>query len=274
VDRYEKLFGVIKAERPGAVFVGGDILPHGFSSVGYANRAGGSFLTEFLIKRLGGLREELGEAYPTIFLILGNDDPRSEEAAIIDAAESGVWVYAHNNRHKLGEYEVFGYAYVPPTPFWLKDWERYDVSRYVDPGCVPPAEGVVTFPVSDHVRNWATIFADLNDLVGDSNLDNAVFLFHSPPYKTALDRAALDGKKVDHVPLDVHVGSIAILRFIEERQPLLTLHGHVHESTRLTGMWRQRIGRTLALNGAHDGSELSLVRFDLGDLENVTRELV
>lgn len=274
VDRYEKLFGVIEAEQPLAVFVGGDILPHGFGGGGYAEWPSGSFLTDFLINRLTGLREKLGEAFPTIFLIFGNDDPRSEEAEVIAAAEDGIWVYAHNARHTLGEYEVFGYAYVPPTPFWLKDWERYDVSRYVDPGCVPPGEGAVTFPVSEHVRNWATISDDLDELVGDSKLDKTVFLFHSPPYKTALDRAALDGKMVDHVPLDVHVGSIAILRFIEERQPMLTLHGHVHESTRLSGMWRQRIGSTLALNGAHDGSELPLVRFDLEDLENVTRELV
>jgi len=30
---------------------------------------------------------------------------------------------------------------VPPTPFLLKDWEKYDVSAYVDPGCVSPEEG-------------------------------------------------------------------------------------------------------------------------------------
>ena len=170
VDRCEKLIGAIEAERPLAVFVGGDILPHGFGGGGYAARPGGSFLTDFLIKRLDKLREQLGEAFPTIFLILGNDDPRSEEAEVIAAAEDGIWMYAHNARHALGEYEVFGYAYVPPTPFWLKDWERYDVSRYVDPGCVPPGEGAVTFPVSEHVRNWATISDDLDELPSQSHI--------------------------------------------------------------------------------------------------------
>jgi Icc-related predicted phosphoesterase len=131
-----------------------------------------------------------------------------------------------------------------------------------------------TFAVSNEEQSWSTIRQDLEDLAGETDLANAVFLFHSPPYNTDLDRAALDGKKVDHVPLDVHVGSIAILRFIEERQPLLTLHGHVHESTRLTGRWKQRIGRTVAINGAHDGPELSLVRFDLADPGAATRELL
>jgi Icc-related predicted phosphoesterase len=99
-------------------------------------------------------------------------------------------------------------------------------------------------------------------------------LFHAPPHQTKLDRAALDGKMVDHVPLDVHVGSIAIRRFIEARQPLLTLHGHVHESARLTGSWQDRINRTLMLSAAHDGPELALVRFELERLEAATRRLI
>jgi Icc-related predicted phosphoesterase len=174
----------------------------------------------------------------------------------------------------LGPYMVYGYSHVPPTPFRLKDWERYDVSRYVDPGCVAPTDGWLSFPVSHRELEWSTITEDLQDLVGDADLSNSVFLFHSPPYKSNLDRAALDGQSVDHVPLDVHVGSVAIERFIEARQPLLTLHGHVHESARLTGEWRERIGRTHAFTAAHDGPELALVRFDLEDLGGATRELV
>jgi Icc-related predicted phosphoesterase len=69
------------------------------------------------------------------------------------------------------------------------------------------------------------------------------------------------------------VGSIAVKRFIEARQPLLTLHGHVHESARLTGSWRDRIGRTHMFSAAHDGPELALVRFDLDDLDSAERQL-
>jgi len=44
--------------------------------------------------------------------------------------------------------------------------------------------------------------------------------------------------------MDVHVGSIAIQRFIEERQPWVTMHGHIHESSQITGHWQQQFGRT------------------------------
>jgi uncharacterized protein len=79
---------------------------------------------------------------------------------------------------------------------------------------------------------------------------------------------------VEHVPLDVHVGSIAIQRFIGERQPKLTLHGHVHESTRLTGQWLQRFGRTVSFNAAHDGPELAVIKFDLENPGNAKRLLL
>jgi Icc-related predicted phosphoesterase len=120
---------------------------------------------------------------------------------------------------------------------------------------------------------YSTIQQDLDALAGDRDLEAAVILCHSPPYETNLDRAANDGKMVDHVPLDLHVGSIALRRFIEQRQPLVTLHGHIHESARLTGSWRDRIGRTHLFGAAHDGEDLALVRFDLEDPHKATREL-
>jgi hypothetical protein len=163
---------------------------------------------------------------------------------------------------------------VPPTPFRLKDWERYDVSRYVDPGCVSPEEGWRTVPVPPSEIRYGTIQQDLDALVGDRSLERAIMLFHAPPYKSALDRAALDGRTIDYVPLDVHVGSIAIQRFIERRQPRITLHGHVHESARLTGEWRTRMSETWSYSAAHDGAELALVRFDPDAPDLATRALI
>ena len=62
--------------------------------------------------------------------------------------------------------------------------------------------------------------------------------------------------------MDVHVGSIAIQRFIKTKQPLLTLHGHVHESAQITGWWNEKVERTYSFTAAHDGPELAVVRFD------------
>jgi Icc-related predicted phosphoesterase len=216
----------------------------------------------------------LQERYPEVFLILGNDDPAATVPSFMDGDSLGLWHYAHNRKIVLGESAVYGYCCVPPTPFRLKDWERYDVSRYCDPGCSSPEEGTRSIAVEEYDCQWGTIEKDLIALAKTDDLHDAVFLFHSPPYDTCLDRAALDGKSVDHVPLDVHIGSIAIRRFIEARQPRLTLHGHVHESARITGEWKTRLGRTVCLGAAHDGPELAIVRFDLSEPGNATRELI
>jgi hypothetical protein len=61
---------------------------------------------------------------------------------------------------------VYGYNYVPPTPFQLKDWERYDVSRYVEPGCVSPEEGRRSVTVDAMETRYATIQQDLVALDG------------------------------------------------------------------------------------------------------------
>ena len=89
-----------------------------------------------------------------------------------------------------------------------------------------------------------------------------------------MDRAALDNKKIDHVAVDVHIGSIALKKFIEKRQPLITLHGHVHESARITGFWKDKIGNTYMFSAAHDGPELSLIIFDPTKPQNAQRKLI
>jgi Icc-related predicted phosphoesterase len=249
--------------------MGGDILPHAMKgSDKYID-----FMDDYLFPEFIKLRDRMGDQYPEIFLILGNDDPAIEEHKFMEAGEKGLLRYINEKKVILGAFSVYGYCFVPPTPFQLKDWEKYDVSRYVDPGCTHPDEGYRSVEPSKNIV-YETIQKDLEKLTAGEDLTKAVFLFHSPPYDTHLDRAALDGQMIDHVPLDVHVGSIAIKRFIEERQPLLTLHGHIHESARLTGKWKQQIGNTIAINAAHDGDELSAVILDLENLWDARRLLI
>jgi Icc-related predicted phosphoesterase len=205
---------------------------------------------------------KMGDDYPEIFMILGNDDPRYLEESCLLLDKKGLWHYAHNRCLSWKNHQVCGYSYVPPTPFQMKDWEKYDVSRYVDVGAISPLAGFRTVEVDMLEREWGTIKRDLERLFTAADLAHHICLFHSPPYKTKLDRAALDGKMFDHAPLDVHIGSIAIREFISKRQPLTTIHGHVHESTSITGFWQETMGKTVMFNAAHNKSELAIIRFN------------
>ena len=271
-DRYDKLLASIVRDRPVAVFLGGDLFPRSTFLAIQSEQA--NFVRDYLVPTFTRARDSLGLDYPEIFVILGNDDPRCEEKGFVAASSDGLWHYVHQQKFLFGAFAIYGLAYVPPTPFLLKDWERYDVSRYVSPGCVSPEEGTRTVPTEESEIKWATIQRYLASLVGEDPLDQAILLLHTPPCDTPLDRAALDGKTYEHVALDLHVGSIAVKRFIEERQPLLTLHGHIHEAARLSGEWKIQVGRSICINGAHDGPELALVRFDLESPANATRDLL
>lgn len=261
-DRYRKLFDIIRKKKPPVVLMGGDLLPHQHIARKTFDISHRDFIHHYLLPEFRRLQEEMSNHYPRIFIILGNDDGRYEEASVLELAGLGIWEYIHMRRSDFGPFQIFGYAYVPPTPFLLKDWERYDISRYHDPGCISPEEGPRTVPVSPEEIRYSTIKDDLEKMIAGYSLESSIFLFHSPPYRSHLDRAALDGKMVEYAPLDVHVGSIAIRRFIEERQPLITLHGHIHESPRLTGYWQQQFGKTVAFSAAHDGPQLAVVEFN------------
>lgn len=78
------------------------------------------------------------------------------------------------------------------------------------------------------------------------NVKNSVFNVHNPPYGSGLDEApeltkdlrpAYAGRSL------VPVGSHAVLELIEKYEPLLTLHGHIHE-----GKGTRKYKRTLCIN--------------------------
>jgi len=266
-ERYTKLLAAVLDERPAVLLIGGDLLPHYSRARGAERR---KYVREFLVATFAGLAGSMGEAAPRVLLILGNDDSRAEEDAFLDASGRGIWTYLHGRSVEIGGIRFYGYSYVPPTPFLLKDWERYDVSQRVEPWCISPEDGLRTVKVPEAEARDCTIEKDLEMLASGEDLSRAILLFHSPPHRTSLDAIRREGGTGSHA----HVGSVAILRFIETRQPLVTLHGHVHESVSITGSWRDTIGRTHAFSGAHAGPGLALVRFDTDSPEAATREII
>ena len=75
---------------------------------------------------------------------------------------------------------------------------------------------------------------------------NAVFNVHVPPYKSGLDEAPELDKDLRPVLAGQSlqpVGSTALREAIQKHQPLLGLHGHIHE-----GRGAIRLGKTLCIN--------------------------
>jgi Icc-related predicted phosphoesterase len=79
-----------------------------------------------------------------------------------------------------------------------------------------------------------------------SDSTRAIFNLHCPPYKSGLDEApAIDADlRLLHGGRALRpVGSTAVREAIERHQPLLSLHGHIHESKGAV-----KLGKTLSIN--------------------------
>ncbi len=169
-----------------------------------------------------------------VFVMPGNDDPWSCDAVIAGAAhvtacdERVVWV---------GNHEMISCAYANPTP-WNSPRELDEDALYTK------LRGL-----AEEVESPAT----------------AIFNLHVPPHNSGLDTANEMNPDLTLVfksgqPNPVPVGSTAVRQIIEEYQPLLALHGHIHESR-----GEARIGRTLCINS---GSE-----YNSGRIHGVTVKL-
>ena len=85
--------------------------------------------------------------------------------------------------------------------------------------------------------------------------ETAIFNIHVPPYDSTLDTApALDERLAVKTSmgnqLTAPAGSTAVREAIEAHQPLLSLHGHIHEAGGTV-----RIGRTVAINAGSEYGE-------------------
>jgi Icc-related predicted phosphoesterase len=155
------------------------------------------------------------------FVMPGNDDPPGVDRAIDEA----VKVEACEDRIvEFDGYTMVSLGYSNPTPF--------DSPRELG---------------EDELYRRVAAMADE---VGD--MERCIFTLHVPPYDSSLDTAPQLTEDLEIVmsgsaPKMIAVGSTAVRELIERYQPMLSLHGHVHESPGAT-----RIGRSLCINPGSD----------------------
>lgn len=101
------------------------------------------------------------------------------------------------------------------------------------------------------------------------DMKNCIFNLHAPPYDSRLDYAPelKDLRPVEGGAKFVPVGSTAVRDSIEKYQPLLGLHGHIHESRGFC-----KLGRTLCINPGSDYNDgvlrAAIVNLDKEKIKN------
>ncbi len=99
------------------------------------------------------------------------------------------------------------------------------------------------------------LYVKLEELVSPmQDYSKAIFCIHVPPYDTGMDIAIFLDKDLKYKsygqPIEGPVGSHAVSKLIDKYQPLVTLHGHIHES-RCFYKWK----RTMCFNPGSEYSE-------------------
>jgi Icc-related predicted phosphoesterase len=179
--------------------------------------------------------ERLRDSGLEVIVTPGNDD----DFAVDDVIASSSFVNAAEGKvvRVAGHYEMLSVGWSNPTP-----WDT---------------------PRECSEEELAGKIAALAEQIED--MDNAIFNIHVPPYGTGLDAAP----ELEHGTrlkrggsIMKPVGSTAVRDAILEYQPVLSLHGHIHESRNM-----QRLGRTVSINPGSAYSDWTLqgVLVDLED---------
>jgi Icc-related predicted phosphoesterase len=248
---YDQLLAIAVAGRPRAVIIGGDLSPHGSGADGLRRQR--LFLQGFLVEFARRLREN--SAGTELLLMMGNDD-WGANADVLEQQDPALWRTLHGHVVEVDGVPVAGLSWVPITPFALKDWERWEDGAEESPirleGWVSRGTDVEPWRF-DAAKRSPTIAEALEDLARLSPPAQTLYMLHSPPRGTSCDLIAPDQ----------HVGSRAIRAFLERHQPALSLSGHIHESPRVSALYRDTVGRTVVVNPGQFGtSRLCGVWFD------------
>jgi uncharacterized protein len=194
------------------------------------------------IERWSGIAEDrLKGTDVKCYISPGNDD-----RFIIDSViERGTSVInPEDHVVDIGGYEMITSGFVPPTPWKTsRECSEEELARKIS-------------NMTSHVKD----------------MSRCIFNLHTPPHNSNLDEAPLLDENLRPVlkggsPVIAPVGSTAVRAAIEKHQPLLALHGHIHEAR-----GAQKIGNTLCLNpGSEYGEAIlrgAIVNLDAGKIKS------
>ena len=154
-----------------------------------------------------------------VFITPGNDDPPELDEVLASFEPVGIFANL-SEPYDFGANEMITLDFTNPTP-----WNT-------------PRE-------ASERELFKKIDAKIRKL---KRPEKAIFNFHCPPFRTKLDLAPKLDKNLrpvtgPGVETEIHVGSTAVRKAIEEAQPRLSLHGHIHESA-----GEDSLGQTVCLN--------------------------
>ncbi len=254
--KYDEILRRALSYHVDAVVNGGDMLP----------KDGNLFRQDAFIRGFLRRHFECFERASTPYVCcLGNDDLRIWDETFADICRQHQGIHNLAQRQVIvGDTAFVGMNWVADYPFTLKDRCRMDAGSFTFPRQLGPAilsarEGWVDVPDwFAYARRLPTIADELAALPRVERGRRSVYVIHMPPCRLGLD-VCIGG---------LRVGSQAVFGFLRSVQPTLSLHGHIHESPDISGVWQAMLGNTVCVQPGQP-EKLAYV---LADLETMRIE--
>lgn len=167
----------------------------------------------------------IGKSKVRFYMMPGNDDDTGMDDIISQSS------YVINPLGKIialdDDHELLSFDHANPTPWQTpREWSEDEYYRRV-----------------------------MEQASSMKHVEASVFMIHVPPYDSGLDIAPeldehLRPKATMGDMLRIPVGSTGVRRAIQELQPLVSVHGHVHESG-----GQSKIGRTTCFNAGSEANQ-------------------
>lgn len=237
--KYRKILDVAIEKEIKVIVNGGDMLPKQCDRHSEQSFFINGFLDEYF--------EELKKQDITYLAMLGNDDLLAIDEMfdnLCDRFENVCNIAGR--KFSVNGYEFIGMNYILDHPFGCKD-RVVTETHYIPQRQLSPVAGISNAVDYDRIYNWLeysrTELPHMCDVLKKLPLlddrQKAVYVMHMPP-------AGLRLGQLRYQELDI--GSVDIYEFLKEKQPFLSLHGHIHESPDTEkGKWINQIHQTTCI---------------------------
>lgn len=236
-NKYEKLFQKAKEENIEYIVLGGDLLPKRGIRVIIQPEFIKGFLNEYF--------KMLDDNNIKCIFIPGNDDLEKFDIQINELCERYTNIYnIDNKRLDIENVSFIGLSKVLDHPFGSKNRVLVEENLKMQPQLsediyINKDTAAITIEEWEEYRqtNIDKMEDILNNLPEADKEKKTIYVFHNPPYGVGLDVCA-NG---------LQVGSKAIMKFLEDSNSYMSLHGHIHESPRISGIWYNELGKTICI---------------------------
>lgn len=263
-NKYEKLFQKAKEENIKYIVLGGDILPkRGFRVI---------IQPEFIKGYLEEYFKGLNENDINCILIPGNDDLEKFDIQINELCKKYPNIYNIDEKKlDIEDVSFIGLSKVLDHPFGSKNRVVIEENLKMQPQLsediyIKKDTAIIT--IEEWERYRETDIEKMEDVL--TNLPKTdknrkvIYVLHNPPYGVGLDVCA-NG---------LQVGSKTIMKFLENSNSYMSLHGHIHELPKISGLWYNELGKTICIQPGQTELGEKNINYAIIDTDKNEKEII